>query len=123
MKEVAQAFYNSILELRANIIWENFKQKNLRRFRDVRNDQYHFIKLQSARQKPDESPQEYADCCRSLAFKNHSESGQSLITDISLSASGKNAVVHICRRVLLLFVRAQGICPRCTSACRLIVLP
>jgi hypothetical protein len=27
------------------------------------------------------------------------------------------------RGVLLLFVRAQGICPRCTSACRLIVLP
>jgi hypothetical protein len=26
-------------------------------------------------------------------------------------------------RDLLLFVRAQGICPRCTAACRLIVLP
>jgi hypothetical protein len=26
-------------------------------------------------------------------------------------------------RGLLFFVRAQGICPRCTSACRLIVLP
>jgi hypothetical protein len=25
--------------------------------------------------------------------------------------------------LLLLFVRAQGICPRCTSACRHIVLP
>jgi hypothetical protein len=25
--------------------------------------------------------------------------------------------------LLLLFVRAQGICPRCNSACRLIVLP
>jgi hypothetical protein len=25
--------------------------------------------------------------------------------------------------VLLLFVRAHGICPRCTAACRLIVLP
>jgi hypothetical protein len=25
--------------------------------------------------------------------------------------------------LLLLFIRAQGICPRCTSACRLIVLP
>jgi hypothetical protein len=43
--------------------------KFLHRFRDVRNDQHHFIKLQRARQKPDESPQEFADRCRSLALK------------------------------------------------------
>lgn len=70
LTEVAKAFYNSTLELHAqDITWENFKGNFFHRFRDVRTDQYHFIKLQSARQKPDETPQEFADRCRSLALK------------------------------------------------------
>ena len=70
LTEVAKAFYNSNLELHANdITWENFKGKFLHRFRDVRNEQYHFIKLQTARQRADETPQEFADRCRSLALK------------------------------------------------------
>jgi hypothetical protein len=49
LTEVAKVFYNSNLELHANdITWENFKGKFLHRFRDVRNDQYHLIKLQTA---------------------------------------------------------------------------
>jgi hypothetical protein len=35
----------------------------------VRNDQYNFLKLQIARQRPDETSQEFADRCRSLALK------------------------------------------------------
>jgi hypothetical protein len=63
-------FTNTNLELRANYItWENFKQRNLLRFRDVRNDQHHFIILETARQKPDESPQEFVDRCRSFVLK------------------------------------------------------
>jgi hypothetical protein len=70
LTEVAKAFYNSNLELHAkDITWENFKGKFLHRFRDVRNDQCNFIKLQTARQKPDEAPQEFADRCRTLALK------------------------------------------------------
>ena len=70
LTEVAKAVYNSNLERHANYITrEIFKQNFLHRFRDVRNDQYHFIKVQKARQKPDESPQEFADGCRSLALK------------------------------------------------------
>jgi hypothetical protein len=44
-------------------------KKNSYIFRDVRNEQYHFIKLQTERQRADETPQEFADRCRSLALK------------------------------------------------------
>ena len=40
-----------------------------KRFRGVRTEQFHFSQLQMARQKKDESPQEFADRCRSLAHK------------------------------------------------------
>ena len=45
----------------------NLKAAFQRRFRDVRTDQYHFIQLQMAKQKSSETPQEFADRCRSLA--------------------------------------------------------
>jgi hypothetical protein len=35
----------------------------------VRTDQFHFTQLQSAKQRKDESPQEFADRCRNLAYK------------------------------------------------------
>ena len=47
--------------------------KNLRafrkRFKDAHTDQYHFTNLQTARQKKNESPQEFADRCSALAQK------------------------------------------------------
>jgi len=43
----------------------------------LRNDQYHFVKLQTARKKPDETPQEFADRCRTLASKTVSKVGDS----------------------------------------------
>lgn len=68
--EVAKAFYSSNPELhKADISWENFKAKFLHRFRDVRSDQYHFMRLQTARQKKEETPREFLDRCRSLAMK------------------------------------------------------
>jgi hypothetical protein len=70
ISEVAKAFYSSSPELHnADIPWENFKAKFLHRFRDVRNDQYHFMRLQTAKQKRGETPQEFLDRCRSLAMK------------------------------------------------------
>jgi hypothetical protein len=70
LTETAKAFYSSNLELHAKeVIWENFKAKFLRRFQDVRTDQYHFMQLQTARQKRDETPQEFLDRCRSLAMR------------------------------------------------------
>jgi hypothetical protein len=35
----------------------------------VRTNQFHFTQLQSAKQRKDESPQEFADRCRNLAYK------------------------------------------------------
>jgi hypothetical protein len=70
ISEVAKAFYSSSPELHnADISWENFKAKFLHRFRDIRNDQYHFMRLQTAKQKRGETPQEFLDRCRSLAMK------------------------------------------------------
>ena len=70
ISEVAKAFFNSSPELqKADIIWEDFKAKFLHRFRDVRNYQYHFMRLQTARQKRAETPQEFLDRCRLLAMK------------------------------------------------------
>jgi hypothetical protein len=70
LTEAAKAFYSSNPELRnTTISWEDFKAKFLHRFRDVRSDQYHFTQLQRARQKKDESPQDFLDRCRSLAMK------------------------------------------------------
>jgi len=68
--EVAKSFYSSNPELHnTNISWENIKAKFLQRFRDVRSDQYHFMKLQTAKQQKDETPREFVDRCRSLALK------------------------------------------------------
>ena len=39
------------------------------RFRDVKSDQYHFMQLQTAKQKKDETVQKFLDRCRSLAMK------------------------------------------------------
>ena len=65
LTEVAKAFYSSNPELHGtSISWENFKAKFLHRFRDVRNDQYHFMQLQTAKQQKHETPREYLDRCR-----------------------------------------------------------
>jgi len=69
LTEVAKAFYSSNPELHStSISWENFKAKFLHRFRDVRNDQYHFMQLQTAKQQKHETPREFLDQCRSLAM-------------------------------------------------------
>ena len=70
LTDAARAFYSGTLELHdKKITWEAFKAAFRKRFRDVRTDQYHFTQLQMARQRRDESPQSFADRCRSLAQK------------------------------------------------------
>ena len=49
--------------------WETFKQAFRQRYRETHTDQYHFTQLQMARQARNESPQQFADRCRSLARK------------------------------------------------------
>jgi len=68
--EVAKVFYSSNPELQSTCIsWENFKAKFLDRFRDVTSNQYHFMQLQTARKRKDETPPEVWDWCRSPAMK------------------------------------------------------
>ena len=70
LTETAEMFYNGCTELHeGNVNWEDFKSAFWRRFRDIRSDQYHFMKLQTARQGRKESTQEFADRCRELAQK------------------------------------------------------
>ena len=70
LSDVAKQFYNGCLELHApGVTWENFKNVLRHRFRDTRTDQYHFMRLQTARQSRNEPIQEFADRCRALAQK------------------------------------------------------
>jgi len=66
----ARVFYQSCIELHEEgTTWQAFKDAFKRRYKDTHTDQYHFTKLQTARQGRNESPQEFADRCRSLAQK------------------------------------------------------
>jgi len=66
----ARTFYNTCLELHTEeATWDEFKKVYRERFRNVHTDQYHFMRLQTARQAKHEGPQEFADRCRALAQK------------------------------------------------------
>ena len=66
----AKVFYNGCPELHAaDVTWERFKDAFYQRFRDAHSDQFHFMQLQTARQRKSESPRDFADRCRSLANK------------------------------------------------------
>jgi len=70
LTDVARVLYNATLELHdKDITWTAFKSAFYNRFRDVRTDQFHITQLQTAKQGKDESPQEFADRCRSPAYK------------------------------------------------------
>jgi len=70
LTDSAKLFYQGCTELHAeSTTWESFKDAFRRRYEDVHTDQYHFTKLQTARQKKDKSPQEFADRCRGLDKK------------------------------------------------------
>ena len=66
----ARAFFNSSLGLQAeDATWEKLKKAFRERFKDAHIDQYHFLKLQTAKQEKGERPQEFADRCKNLAQK------------------------------------------------------
>jgi hypothetical protein len=45
----------------------SLKEAFRKRYRDMHTDQYHYARLQMAKQRKNESPQEFADRCRTLA--------------------------------------------------------
>ena len=70
LTDTARQFYNGCLELHtADVTWSKFKSVFKHRFRDSHTDQYHFMKLQTARQERSETPQQFADRCRALSQK------------------------------------------------------
>jgi hypothetical protein len=70
LTDVARIFYNGALELHGNdVTWTTFKNAFYQRFMDVRTDQFNFTQLESAKQRKDESPQEFADRYRNLPYK------------------------------------------------------
>lgn len=70
LSETAKLFYNTALELHdKEVTWSKFKELFFKRFKDVRSDQFHYMELQTARQRKGETIQEFADRCRSLAHR------------------------------------------------------
>jgi hypothetical protein len=64
----ARVFYQGSTQLHAREApWDTFKKAFRNRYKDVHTDQYHYARLQMARQGKNESPQEFADRCRTLA--------------------------------------------------------
>ena len=63
-------FYQGCTELHSeDATWKEFTRAFRRRYEDVHTDQYHFTRLQTARQAKGESSQKFADRCRGLAQK------------------------------------------------------
>jgi len=70
LTDVARQFHNGCLELHSpDSTCQKFKDEFRRRFRDTHTDQYQFMKLHTARQGRNETPQEFADRCRALSQK------------------------------------------------------
>jgi hypothetical protein len=68
LTDTAKILYSRCLELHASgTTWKNFRAQFFKRFRDVHNDQFHFVQLQTTRQKANKTHQEFADRCRFLA--------------------------------------------------------
>jgi hypothetical protein len=68
LTDAARAFYSATPELREPAItWQQFKERFLQRFKDVRTAQYHLGQLYMARQRKGETAQEFLDRCRILA--------------------------------------------------------
>ena len=70
LTDAARSFYNGCPELHTeDVTWHRFKSVFNQRFKDVHSDQYHFMKLQTARQGKNESPQEFTNRIRGLSQK------------------------------------------------------
>jgi hypothetical protein len=66
----AKTFYQGCTVLHeADATWQTFKDAFRERYLDVHTDQFHFTRLQTAREAKGETPQEFADRCKGLAEK------------------------------------------------------
>ena len=66
----AKLFYQGSAELHAqDATWQTFKKEFRQRYKDVQTDQFHYMRLQTARQVRNEGLQKFAYRCRALAQK------------------------------------------------------
>jgi hypothetical protein len=71
----AKQFYQGCTELHCeDATWQTFKTAFGRRYEDVHTDQFHFTRLETAKQGKKETPQEFEDRCRGLAQKGMGKS-------------------------------------------------
>jgi hypothetical protein len=64
----ARVFYQGCTELHMrDASWNTFKEIFRKRYEDDHTDQYHYARLQMAREGKNESPQEFPDRCGALA--------------------------------------------------------
>ena len=70
LTDASRLFYNECPELyEKKVTWQMFKSVFSQRFKDTHTDQHNFMRLQTARQKKNESPKQFADRCRTLSRK------------------------------------------------------
>jgi hypothetical protein len=66
----AKTFFQGCAELHADdVTWKTFNEILRNRYKDVRTDEFHLIKLQTARQAKNEDPLQFADRCKNLEKK------------------------------------------------------
>ena len=70
LKDAARMFINGCPELHTkDVTLDSFKNVLSQSVKDTHSDQFHFMKLQTAKQRKNESPREFADRCKGLAQK------------------------------------------------------
>ena len=82
LADAARLFYNGYPELHEkNVKWQMFKCVFSQSFKDTNTDEHHFMQLQTARQKKNESPQQFAMCKTSdpVAQNIHRENAERML--------------------------------------------
>jgi len=70
LEDTARVFVETDPELqKKDLKWSELKAALQRRFKDPKTEQYHYVALHSAKQKPNEAVLAFADRCRMLAQK------------------------------------------------------
>ena len=86
----ARTFNRGCSELHVDdLTWQKFKEAFRNKYKNVHTDEYHFMRLQSARQARNEDPLQFADRCKGLAKKSkvddpvaqriHQENGERML--------------------------------------------
>jgi hypothetical protein len=79
----ARVFYQGCTQLHTReALWDTFKKAFRKRYKDVHTDQFHYARLQMARQGRNEIPQEFADRCRKLAQRITGQSDDPVVQGV-----------------------------------------